>query len=169
MIETVFNIIVEAYIIFIIFAIFFYILISNILTNYQITTVSQFAVKQLQLYGLDAIKEIPGFREYVTQMRQDAAEKEAERQTEVDTNNSTYKKNQIIVLVSMTIGTGILLAFPLLMGWVSIRNLPFARYLRILLINLIIIIGIEVFFIKSVIGNYTSIRFYPLLESSIRA
>lgn len=164
-IPKIYNIILESYIIFALFALFFFILIKYILTPFQLDVTSNFAIKQLDFYGLDLIKHTSQFRENIDKTKLDLQKTEHERQIEVDAANKEYENKQIIILISMTIGLAVILAIPILFGLVKLGDINWHHLALVLMINLMIILLLEFIFIYFVIGEFTTIRFYPAFSN----
>jgi hypothetical protein len=158
----IYDILLESYIIFALFAIFFFILIKYILTPFQLDVTAEFAIKQLGFYGLDLIKKTSIFQENINKTKADLEKTEHERQLEVDAANKEYENKQLIILVSMTIGIAVILTIPILLGFIKLSDINWRHLLLVLTINLMIILIAEAIFIYYVIGEHSAIRFYPI-------
>lgn len=156
-----YEILLESYIIFTLFAIFFYILVKYILTPFQLDITSNFAIKQLGYYGLDFIKQTSTFKENINKTKDNLAKTEHDRQLEVNAVNKEYENKQLIILTSMTIGIAVILIIPVLFGFIKLSDINWRHLALVLTINLMIILIIEIIFIYYVIGKYSTIRFYP--------
>ena len=162
-----YNILLESYIVFTLFAIFFFVLIKYILTPYQISITGNFAIKQLKIYHLDLLKETAYFKENIKETIDSLNKSEATVQASVDAFNSEYENKQIIILTSMTCGIALLIAIPLIFGWLRIGDINWRHLVLVFFVNLVIIVVIEAIFIIYVIGQYSAIRFYPAFENGI--
>jgi hypothetical protein len=166
-INNFYNILLESYIIFALFAIGFYILIKYILTPFQLNSTAEFAIKQLSFYGLEQLKQTAEFKNNRDNSLNKLRQTENAKQQEVDAKNKEYENKQIIILISMTVGIAVLLVIPLLFGWIKLYDINWRHLALVLMINLIIILVVEAIFIYYVIGKHTSIRFYPLFNIKV--
>jgi len=167
LIASIYTSILESYIIFVLFAIFFYVLIRYIITPYQLEVTSDFAIKQLEFYGLPQLVKTKVFNENIEEVKRDLSKSEQARQDEVDSANEKYYNTQLIIFFSMIVGIALFLSIPLLFGIIKINAVDWKHLLYVLIINLIIILIVEVTFIFVVIGEYSTIRFYPSLQKTI--
>jgi hypothetical protein len=160
-IPKIYNILLESYIIFVLFAVFFFILIKYILTPFQLDVTSNFAIKQLEFYGLDLIKQTSQFKENIEKTKIELQNTEHKRQLEVDAANKEYENKQIIILISMSIGIAIILSIPILLGFIKLGDINWKYLALVLMVNLMIILIFEFILIYFVIGQFSAIRFYP--------
>jgi len=161
----VYNIILESYIVFVIFAIFFFVLLKYIITPYEIEIVKKFAITALKNYGVDEMFKISNyFTDVITNAQRTLNNSAMLEQTKVNEFNAEYEMKQIYILVGMTIGLLIVMIIPIIIRIVKIRDIDWIRLLSVFAFNLIIILVCEALLFIYVIGNYNTIRFYPLLE-----
>jgi len=159
----IYSIVLESSIIFVIFAVFFIVLLKYILTQYEIATTVEFATKQLKFYNLDLIRSTTYFEEQKQAAIEDLQKSKNARQQEVDEFNAPYEKKQLLLLAAMISVLAILLAIPIMLGWIKVSDINWKYMLSVMVINLVIILGLEATFVVYVIGQYSAIRFYPAI------
>lgn len=162
---NIYNIILESYVIFVIFAIFFFVLIKYIITPYEIEIVKGFAIKTLKNYGINEMVQLSSyFSDIIIDTQQKLNTAAIIEKSEVDAFNIEYENTQIYILIGMTFGILILMLIPILIGIIKFSDINWTKLLLVFFINTVIILVCEALFFIYIIGNYNTIRFYPLLE-----
>ena len=172
-----YNILLEIFIAFSVFSIFFGVFMSYYFTSYETQLLSNFITKSVSFYKYDDIllSDItqlkPVIKNLITEnIGNDKKKLEKEvidNESVVSEHNKEYDNKLIKIIIMMISVLLLLLIIPLLLGIIRLEQiLPFKYICLSLLLHIILIVGFELLFFYYILIYINPVKLYLIFQAN---
>ena len=167
-----YNILLEIFIAFSVFSIFFGVFMSYYFTSYETHLLSNFITKGVSFYKINDKSESNPLKPLISSLINNTAnitelEKEVrDEDSRVNEHNKEYDNNLIKIIIMMISVLLLLLIIPLLLGIIRLDQIPPIKYIGLsLILHIILIVGFELIFFYGILIYINPVKLYLIFQA----